>query len=285
VKAHPLAPNIVVVSDNHAGCRFGLLPPEGVILDGGLPARPSRLQLKMWEFWEEGWDWVRRVTKGEPWDFVHNGDIVDGVHHGATSQITHNMKDQRLIAVAVLKRPVDACHRSGGRFYSTRGTPSHVGPSGEDEESVAKELGAVKNENGEHSHWELWHRVGRKGTRGHLCHFAHHIGTTSSQSYESTAVHKEKVEQFVESGKSGSRPPDVIVRSHRHRYIEIRQGQRDGMGVSLVTPGWQAKTPFSYRLSLGRVAPPEFGLVLIRAGDEELHTRFYRRQIERPKEL
>jgi len=44
----------------------------------------------------------------------------------------------------------------------------------------------------------------------------------------------------------------------------------------MVTPGWQAKTPFSYRIAGARLAPPQFGGLLIRQGDEE---PFYREQV------
>jgi MFS family permease len=57
----------------------------------------------MWSLWREFWDvWVPEVTKGEPYDLVHNGDVIDGVHHGSTTQISHNIEDQLRIAEAVL---------------------------------------------------------------------------------------------------------------------------------------------------------------------------------------
>src|SRR5260370_29961508 len=44
---------------------------------------------------------------------------------------------------------------------------------------------AIPTPDGQHARWELWKQVG-KG----LVHFSHHIGTTGTNHYESTAVHK-----------------------------------------------------------------------------------------------
>lgn len=275
--------NIIVVSDPHCGCRLGLHPADPVMLDEGKPSHPSRLQLKVWGIWREFWDeWVPRVTRGEPWDMVVNGDALDGVHHGSVTQISNNMNDQHAIAAACLAPEIKRCLASGGRYYHIRGTEAHVGKSAAEEERLAKFLGAVPNEDGQHARWELWHRVGPG--KGHLCHFLHHIGTTSSAAYESTALTSEQVASFVESGKHGDEAPQVIVRSHRHRHFETRSSGERGYYIVTVTPGWQLKTPFVYRIPGARLSQPQFGGVLIRDGDEELHSRYFVRRLERPRE-
>lgn len=283
VKAKKAINNLIVVSDTHCGCRLGLCPPEGVALDDGGRYEPSSAQQKVWSIWRDLWDeWVPRVTKGEPYDVVMNGDALDGVHHGAVTQVSQNLADQATIAIACLGEVAQCAHKSGGRYWHIRGTEAHVGKSAQEEERLAQALGAVPNEAGQHARWELWKRIGPGS--GHLCHLLHHIGVTGSAAYESTAVHKELTEAFVEAGRWGDEPPQVIVRSHRHRHYEIRIPIGAGYGISTVTPGWQLKTPFTYRIPGARVAQPQFGAVLIRAGDEELHSRSFVRRIERPKE-
>ncbi|GAF68288.1 unnamed protein product, partial [marine sediment metagenome] len=77
-----VAPNLIVVSDLHCGCRLGLCHPKGVYLDDGGTYLPSKIQKKVWKWWREFWDeWVPTITRGEPWDLVVNGDALDGVHH------------------------------------------------------------------------------------------------------------------------------------------------------------------------------------------------------------
>ena len=54
--------------------------------------------------------------------------------------------------------------------------------------------------------------------------------------------------------------------------------------MSIVTPAWQLKTPFVYKLGMGRSSQPQVGGYLIRVGDEDgLYTRFKVWDIERPK--
>lgn len=269
--------NIIVVSDTHCGCQLALMPPE-VLLDNGGIFKQSSLQAKMWNMWLEFWDvWVPKVTKGEPYYIVHNGDAVDGVHHNSVTQITHNMKDQIQIAIDVLKPRID--HKKCVGYYHIRGTEAHVGKSAQSEEGLAKALGAIPDDKGNHARWELWLNI-----QGHLIHFTHHVGTTQSANYESTAVWKEMVEAYTESGRWLQEPPDMVVRSHRHRQFEIKTATKKGYGMSIVTPAWQLKTPFVYKLGMGRSSQPQMGGYLIRVGDEDgLYTRFKVWDIERPK--
>jgi hypothetical protein len=256
---------VVVVSDIHAGCRMGLCPTVGVHMDDGGMYVPSEIQKNMYEMWREFWDeWVPSVTHGEPFDVVFNGDAIDGCHHNSTHQWSHNMKDQQECAFALLE-PVA---RRAARYYHIRGTEAHVGQSGVHEEQLAQRLGAVPNDEGQHARWELWYRVS-----GHLVHFLHHVGSTGSAAYEATAVHKELTESFVEAGRWDREAPQVVVRSHRHRYIKDEIAGAKGYYVAVVTPAWQAKTPFTWKIPGARLSQPQFGGILIRRGDEELHTR------------
>jgi len=276
-KKTPTINNIVVVSDLHCGCRLGLCPPTGARLDDGGRYIPSRLQKVVWNWWTEFWDdWVPRVTHDEPFAVVVNGDVIEGVHHRATSQISQNIEDQCQIAYEALAPVVERCD---GQFFMVRGTPAHVGEQGVHEERLAKQLGAVPNEDGQHARYELWKTFGT----GRLAHFNHHIGTTSSSQHETSAVNAELAHAFVEAGRWGHSPPDVVVRSHRHRCSEIRIPSQHGYSISFVTPAWQLKTPFAYKVAGCRQTTPQIGGSLIRQGDEELHARHWVRDIGRSK--
>ncbi len=264
--------NLVYISDIHAGCQLALCPPGGVGLDNGGKYHPSPFQRKLWKMWRELWDeWIPAATRQEPFGVVLNGDAVEGVHHKATTQISQNPKDQEEIAYQILAPVVDKCK---GRYWHIRGTEAHVGSSACDEERLAKRLGAVPNREGQHARWDLWKRVGD----GNLVHSLHHVGTTGSQAYESTAVQKELVESFTEAARWRREPPDVIVRSHRHRSIQIRiptgtDGHETGEAIAVVTPAWQGKTPHVWRIPGGRLATPQFGAILIREAHGELFVR------------
>lgn len=270
--------NVVVVSDLHCGCGLGLIHRDGMKLDAGGQYKPSRLQRQVFDWWEEFWDeWVPAVTHGEPYTVVINGDVVEGVHHKATTPISANLEDQAKIAFKVLEPIVEKCE---GRFFMVRGTPAHVGPDAYDEEKVARHLKARPNEDGQHARFELWMRVGT-GDKSGLAHFNHHIGTTSSSHHETSAINAELGTAFVEAGRWGQEPPDVVIRSHRHRCAEVRIPAKKGYAVSFVTAAWQLKTPFLFKVAGGRMTLPQIGGSLIRMGEEELHTRHWVRDIER----
>jgi hypothetical protein len=255
--------NIVVISDTHFGCQLGLCPPE-VQLDGGGIYKASKIQMKLWKMWLYFWnDWIPQVTNNEEYAIIINGDVIDGVHHGSKTQISQNIADQIKIAEEVL-RPIIK-NRKCVAYYHIRGTEAHIGKSGEYEEELAKNLGAIKSKNGNYARWELWLTFGKRKL---LCHFTHHISSTNSTAYESTAVHKELVEAYNEAGRWKLRPPDVVVRSHRHRFYLVQMPSSNTNAISVVTPAWQLKTPFVYRGLLGRSSTPQIGGIVIKEGSE-----------------
>jgi hypothetical protein len=269
--------NIIVISDTHCGCQLALMPPK-FQLDHGPVVSQSRLQKKIWNMWQHFWnEWVPQATKGQDYIIVHNGDAVDGVHHNSVTQITHNIKDQVNMARDVLL-PVLSNPKCKG-YYHIRGTEAHVGKSGQSEEGLASSLGAIPDENGNHARWEMYMRMNEK----YLIHFTHHIGTTSSSSYESTQVYKELVEAYVEAGRWQHEPPDVIVRSHRHREFKIDVKTGKGNGISHVTAAWQLKTPFVFKLGMKQSTPQIGGSLITSSDDEGVYIRSKVWDIERPK--
>ena len=272
--------NVVVISDTHIGCALALCHPDGAALDDGGKYQPSRLQKKVWSYWDEFWtSWVPQVTKGEPFVVVHNGDVIDGVHHNATSQWSHNLGDQVAHAEQILKPIVKLCE---GRYYQIRGTEAHVGKSGTEEERLARKLGAIPNEDGQHARYELWLRIG--GPNGPLCYFLHHIGNTSSAQHEASAVNAELASMYADAGRWHRESPLVVVRSHRHRCCEVRLPAPGGYATVFVTPAFQLKTPFAWKIAGARVTTPQIGGSLIRVGDEEVFTRHFVQNGERSKE-
>jgi hypothetical protein len=268
--------SLVVVSDTHCGCRLALYNPhEKLRLDDGGFYKPSEFQEKIWSLWRSFWDeWVPIVTKGEPFDICHNGDVIEGVHHNATTQISQNIKDQLRIAEAAFGPEVARCKRIGGTYYHIRGTAAHVGQSSVWEDDLADKLGAKPNKEGQHARYDLWKRVG--GSDGPLVHLLHHIGTTSSAAHESSAVNAELTASYVEAARWHREAPDYVVRSHRHRSIAVDLNSARGYAAGIVTPAWQGKTPFAWKVPGARISEPQFGGIVIRAGDEE---HYYRRKI------
>jgi hypothetical protein len=261
----PVIRNLAVVSDLHCGSQLGLCPPVAH-LDGGGTYRASRAQRRVYAVWLDYWrKWLPEVTHGEPFAVEVNGDCLDGRHHGSTDQISQNLTDQAAIAYELLAPVRDLCE---GRLYMVRGTEAHVGASAQHDEELAEELDAVPDKEGRFARYELRIRVGDG-----LVHVLHHIGTTGSMAYETTALMQEYSESVSEAGRGGIEPPQVVVRSHRHRHAEIRVPTSSGYGVCFTTAAWQLKTPFVWKIPGGRITSPQLGGSLIRQGDTDLFTR------------
>lgn len=276
--------NLVIISDTHGGCRLGLCPPMPMPLDDGGNYLASDFQRKVWDLWREFWDvFVPEATNSEPYDLVHAGDALDGVHHNSTTQISQNIEDQLTIAEATLRTEVDKCRHFGGDYYHIRGTEAHVGKSGVYEEQLAKRLCAKPNRDRQFARYALWKRVG--GADGPLVHVLHHIGTTSSTARETSAVNAEITAHFSEAAQWGHEPPDIIVRGHRHRYSAIELPTKRGRATSVVTPGWQGKTPFAFKIAGARLTEPQFGGLVIRFNDEGVfYVRSFVKTLDRSPE-
>jgi hypothetical protein len=258
--------NLVIISDLHVGDEVGLCRPDAARTDENGRYGPPEVVCKMWAWWEEFWgEWVPEVCRGEPFAVCCNGDAMDGRHHNSVHQWTQNLTAQQAEAEAILRPVVEACE---GRYYHIRGTEAHVGPSGEQEEALARALGAIPSEDGQYARYEMWARVG-KG----LAHITHHIGTAGSMHYESTALMRELTEAYVEAGRWHNEPPDFVVRSHRHRNAEVRVQTHKGFATVFTTPAWQLRTPFAYRIAGARQSLPQIGGSVMRCGDEDLYTR------------
>lgn len=261
--------NVVVISDTHVGGRTAICPDIVRLDDGGIYT-PSKQQRVLKGWWDEFWgEFVPRVTKGEPYTVVHNGDCVDGAPHGSVAQISHLMDDQVTAAVALLKPVLDGPKVRA--YYHIRGTEAHIGKSGELEERTAKLLGAVPDDDKRHARWELWLRMGDASSE-HIVHFLHHIGSTGSTHYESSAVMAELAAELTEAARWGEKPASAIVRSHRHRSIEVRIPSSHGWRFAVVTPAFQLKTPFAYKIPGARLAPAQIGGIVLRVVDGYLFT-------------
>ncbi len=255
--------NLVVISDTHFGSAVALARRHK--LDDGGEYVPSPLQEKLWRLWENFWDWAHNQCAGKDFVVIHVGDVIDGSHHATSALSSANLTVQSELAFNALLPHVSAA----AGYFQIRGTSAHSGEAGQQEEALAKWLGAVEDEHGNASRWELWLNFGHQ-----LINFAHHIGSTTSSAYESSALMREIVAAFVESGQWGMRPPTMIVRGHTHRFMRI--DPPNCCGIKL--PGWQAKTSFAYRID--RMRGPMFGGIVINKSGKTMEKVFTLKQTE-----
>lgn len=238
---------ITIISDLHVGSSMGLCSMEGMGLDDGGSYHPSAQQQEMWRVWLLFRQHCRTI-KAKKRILVINGDIIDGFHHNTVALATNNIAVQEAAAAKIL-RPLT---EDFSRVFVCRGTEAHVQQSAQSDERVAKAIGAEMDDNGNQASWQWWLEVD-----GLVLNIAHHIGTTSSAAYETSAVMRELVAALTENGQWDQRLPDVFIRSHRHRFIELAIPQTNGKIHALVTPGWQLRSPFVERVD--RMRMPHIG--------------------------
>jgi len=262
----------VLVGDQHCGCRLGLCPPGGVPLDDGGRYEQSAAQKVVWSWWREFWDkYVPAVAGRGKLVVVLGGDLIEGVHHRATTPISHNIGDQTALAEEVLA-PV--AKRATGGLYVVRGTEAHVGSSATDEEKLARQLGAIPNEAGQSARYDLRLKLGPW-----VLHDLHHVGAGCGVSTSPGHLARELADEYAAASQWGTTAPDIIVRHHVHRMAEVRVATARGLGVACSVPAWQLKTPFTWRIRGGRVEPPQIGGLVVTYDQDEFKTHWYVRTI------
>jgi hypothetical protein len=96
--------------------------------------------------------------------------------------------------------------------------------------------------------------------------FAHHIGTTSSAAYETSAPMRELVAGLVEAAQWGHPLADMYVRSHRHRYVPVSipaAKKRQRYSLVITISAWQQlRTPHVERIDRMRTTAHIGGIVL-----------------------
>ena len=261
---------VVIAGDLHCGSTVGLCPPDGLELDDGGHYVASPAQLWLWERWEKAWSKVKRRTRGKNCRFhlVLNGDLIDGDHH-RTSQIASVLTGIHFrCAMKSLEVPLSLKPYS---VHVNRGTPSHVGRSGEVEEGIARALSqegwpVIKDpDTGQYSSYRRRLDMGRRAhtTRGYASLYSFDIWAEQMlEAQRAMNSSDTPLEAFNER-----RPPDIAVRSHNHRYVDSGHDYR-GLTRVIAAPAWQLATEFVHRIAAEALA--DIGLVMIIIKDGQL---------------
>jgi len=265
---------IAVCGDLHCGSTVGLCPPEGLELDDGGMYEPSDAQNWLWHCWESAWKTAKKVIGKKKFTLVINGDAIDGDHH-RTAQIASPLTGLHVhCALESLRVPLALKPKE---VHVIRGTPSHVGRSGDAEEGIARALKGqlwpiIKDpDTGTMSSYrrridvegvrlDVAHH-GRMGQRAHTVRgYANLYGfdiwaERMLEAYQAMLVSEDPLKEFNER-----RPPDIAVRSHNHRYMDSGYDHR---GVTRVVsmPAWQFATEYVHRIAAESLA--DIGIVLL----------------------
>jgi hypothetical protein len=236
-RKRPAAVVVAVVADTHINSTVGLCPPA-VNLDDGGTYQASEAQMGLWRAWNSYWERVDELAKGHTLYVVVNGDAVEGFHHGSTQVVSANEADQDRMALEIFE-PVA---RKAARLFFVRGTPAHAGKSAGREEMLAKDLGAEPDEVTGTASW--WHLP--LMAEGVLFSFAHHRRQTTLPWTHGGAANRLAAQTVYAYATSGDRRPDVVVRSHGHRFDE---SSRLHPVKVVFTPAFCLATEFVHRIA------------------------------------
>lgn len=254
---------ILVLSDLHVGSTVGLWPADFISNEGN-PIGQNHFQKWLWKCWLDMNEWVAKVTDGQPYDIVINGDIVDGIHHKTLQVMTPDLGDQ----VTAVKQILGALMERSSTIHIIKGTESHTLNQ---EIAVGRALGASKNKaNGQHA-WDVLDLE----MNGKLYNFAHHISATA-RTYLEASAHSIMLGNLTHArARAKKRVPDVMIRAHRHRH-GIWQ---DGNQISAITGAWQGLTRYGFKVVPDAIPQPSAIIFDARNQDRTelpiVHSRVY----------
>lgn len=258
---------VAVAGDTHAGSTVALCPPEGVLFDDSGTYMPSKPQVWMFEGWERYWAEVKQIRKEHNAKLVValNGDLTEGRHHGLGQLISPEPEVQGRVARRVLGVP-KALRPSA--VYVIRGTETHTGPAGSEEEALAEWLGCAKDPDTRKR--STWHR--RLEVHGVRFDFQHHPGTHGKLPWtQPQAVQRLAFLIWTEHQLAGVPHPHLAFRAHRHLA-------GDSFGAyptrAIITPSWKLKDAFAHKVASESYASYGGSMVLV-APDGEYEVRHH----------
>lgn len=254
---------LLILADAHCGSTVGLIRPGQWQLNDGGYYMPSKAQGVLWAQFAEIAETIKRERKRSRLVVVHNGDGVDGVHHGTTQLIPGGAIEHERIHVDAMDwmlREVGHNQKRGDLLYYIGGTEAHVGKASARENRIARDLDAVPMRKGtpEHDYKDARHVWPYLKLRinGVLFSIAHHAEVNRGRrAWTKTNVLRSYLTSlYFDSLDSGAELPRYWIRSHYHKYThafhEGGQGRIDGF----ILPALQAKTDYIYRIAATELA-------------------------------
>jgi len=242
---------VIAVGDLHVNSTAALSPPI-VNLDDGGTFRASRPQRAMWESWLDFWTEAGRLQADHKVGIL-NGDLGElDTKRRSNQLITTNKATIMHMLLDVLEPALDVLDA----VYVIRGTMAHTGKSGWLEEAIANDITINVPSPTAVSWWHL--RAMASGVRFDISHHASMGSLPWSERYAALKVATITRMRYFEMGQ---RPPNVIIRSHNHRYADSGNNYDDTYAFCL--PCWSLLTEYAYRIGKENSIPDIGGMTFI----------------------
>lgn len=256
--------SLVITSDHHCGSEYSIVPAlDKIQISDERFVAPNKMQEELIGNWAEFWGWVDTETGGT-FDYMINGDQIDGGHHKSYARMTDSTTYQRKMGYDLV-RPIK--YR---KLYMTYGTPAHDGIDGNNVVGLANALKAELTPDGKN---RINHSRKFRFPNNALVDVKHH-GRISKPSNKPNLLYGEWVDCCVSRALLGLPIPDMVVRSHGHEFKSCGTPAKLVRDVSIMLPGWQYLTPWAQAQPLSaRNAVVNIGGVILQVIDGKIHTK------------
>ena len=204
---------------------------------------PNSEQVRIWEHFQYCAGVIAEVRKGKSIVLVHNGDAIDGNHHGTLQiapRLPNEQKDIHVELMMHFQKRVGFTR--GDRLYYTIGTEVHTGDI---EHKIGEDLGAVETPDGVRAFDELLLEI-----NGKRIQWTHHGPRAGDGPNRGNAFRNWLRNRFYDEINEGQVPPHFIITGHTHDpFWQIFIGRYQGEYFSvrgLISPSWQAKTRYAH---------------------------------------
>lgn len=256
---------VALASDTHCNSYVGLCPPT--FNHHGGQHKANKVQRWLWSNWLDYVGQVKRQAKkhNAPIVTILNGDLCD-LHPKTTNLITRDKVEMLRLTYAAIKPLVDI----SARLYIVLGTSSHTDGF---EEKIAEDLESFK-----YNEYMWAHPRVRIVVDGVHIWAAHHGRMGRLEHTRRMAGIKLAAETGMKCFENRLHPPDVIFRSHQHRWSDSNQNHRI-RGIFL--PAWQAPTDYIYKLDADAVEEVGGAIMVCSDGEYEFIKCEYKPMVDR----
>ena len=200
---------VAVIADTHINSTVALCPRRVELDDGGF-YEPSKLQLWLYDKWQEFWQIVedqRKEYKATRVITYVVGDAMEGQHHGITSIISANRADQQKMASKIFDIPA----KVSDTMIFLRGTEAHSGRASFTEELLAADFdNTLHNDN--RATWSDW-KGSIEGVRFHIKHHRRMNNLPWTMGGAANRLAAKLIYQFA----SDEHKPNIVLRAHGHQ--------------------------------------------------------------------
>lgn len=236
---------IAIFSDMHSGSSTALFPNK--FWQSSINERnhtPTARQKILYKHFRDCLTIGRNERKNKRLIVVHNGDALDGVHHGTTELVTYIKDEQIDIHIDLMDEAMKGLNfdkRKGDKLYYIQGTEVHVNDK---EHRIGKDLGSEKTNDGRRvfQHLEL-------SVNGRKIWFAHHGPKRGEGASEGDPLRNWLKKQYWKRVQEKDPIPDMIITGHTHLPCYQTYIMRDVILHGLICPSWQEKTKFGYAVA------------------------------------